>query len=152
LVTRFTKVGEDCLGQVTESRTVRLQSGKERRVKRVVVVGAILLVCVSCSSSSGSGLSKADIAQAVEAVHTNWDKCLSRIGVSSATATVEAIDDSRTGRPIDEGKRPVLVHVKWGAKRATFIVDLEGQLTGAALRGSVANAMVEAAKQVGGDC
>jgi hypothetical protein len=121
-------------------------------VKRLEVVVAILLVCASCSGSSGSGLSKADIAQAVEAVHVNWDKCLARIGVSSATATVAIIDDARTGRPVDKGNRPVLVHVKWGAKRATFIVDLEGQLTGAALRGSVAKAMVEAAQQAGGDC
>jgi hypothetical protein len=85
-------------------------------------------------------------------VSTNWDRCLAAINVSSATASVEAISDSATGRPIDKGNRPVVVHVKWGAKSAAFLVDLKGNLTGAALHGPTATAMVAAAKKAGGTC
>src|SRR4051812_269125 len=65
------------------------------------------------STSPGSDqLSSADTAKAIAAVKTNWDTCLSAVGVSSSSATVAPIDDTKTGRPIDKGNHPVVVHVQ----------------------------------------
>jgi hypothetical protein len=141
-------------------------------VRRVLGVALACLASAACSSSgkasppsnaasittttqrvTASGdLTQAEIAKAIGAVRTNWDRCLASVNVSSASASVEAIDDSSTGRPVDRGNRPVLVHVKWEAKSAAFLVDLKGRLTGAALYGATATAMVDAAKRAGGDC
>jgi hypothetical protein len=106
----------------------------------------------SPSTVASTQLSDADIAEATAAVADNWDTCISAVGASSSSATVEPIDDTKTGRPVDKGKRPVVVHVAWDDKDATFLVALEGQLTGAALFGDVAKDLVAAAKVAGGDC
>ena len=104
------------------------------------------------SSTASTQLSDADIAEATAAVADNWDTCIGAVGASSSSATVEPIDDTKTGRPVDKGMRPVVVHVQWDDKDATFLVALEGQLTGAALFGDVARDLVAAAKTAGGDC
>jgi hypothetical protein len=126
------------------------------------------LFVVACSDDSDTGeqqsaspsttvtasdLSAADTAKAIEAVKNNWEPCLGAVGASSSSATVESIDDTKTGRPIDKGKRPVIVHVQWDEKEADFLVALEGHLTGAALFGDVSKALVAEAKAAGGgDC
>jgi hypothetical protein len=115
-------------------------------------VGACSGSTSSRSASLSDGLSGGDVSQAIGAVSTNWTRCLATIGVSTDGATVETIADSKTGRPIDVGNHPVLVRVKWGAKSATFLVDLEGHLHGAALYGPVAVAMRDAARKAGGHC
>jgi hypothetical protein len=104
------------------------------------------------SNNDPSQLSEADVAKATAAVKDNWETCIAAAGASSSSVTVEPIDDTKTGRPVDEGKRPVVVHVQWEGKEADFLVALEGQLTGAALFGDVSNAMVAEAKAAGGDC
>ena len=147
-------------------------------IRRAMLLALACVVGAACSSSSGSsgsgntpappggravtttsvgrvagpGVSQDEAATAMRAVTTNWGRCLAAVNVSSDTATVAAIDDSSTGRPIDKGNHPVVVHVKWGAKSAAFLVDLKGRLTGAALYGPTATAMIAAAKQVGAGC
>jgi hypothetical protein len=138
------------------------------RVARTLAV-CVLILPAACSDESTKGeddvpsasttpsgpstkLSDADIAEATTAVKDNWETCISAVGASSSTATVEPIDDTTTGRPVDKGNRPVVVHVQWDEKEADFLVALDGQLTGAALFGNVSKALVAAAKAAGGDC
>ena len=106
----------------------------------------------SSTTVSSTTLSDNDIAEATAAVKDNWETCISAVGASSSSATVELIDDTKTGRPVDKGNRPVVVHVQWGDKEADFLVALEGQLTGAALFGDVSRDLVAKAKAAGGDC
>jgi hypothetical protein len=79
-----------------------------------------------------------------------WSDCLKLGGADTAVPKVRLTSAEETGRPIDdEASRPVLVTFATGE---AFIVQLEGQVKGAAVGNEAATATLDAAADQGFDC
>lgn len=100
------------------------------------------IVVVVYATAGDDSVSDAERREAIAVVESEWDECLDLAGVTTDGATVELADSGDTDRPVE-------VELENGA---TFIVELDGALGGAAVGNDIAASTLDEASSLGGDC